>query len=166
LTKTISKDDILRCVAFLQEVCIGLQGDLVTAQRLLERALAISETTMGAKHSDTVRVVQELAEVAFDRGDLAEARLIWERALADAEQALAPDHIFFALALFNLAFVLRAQGDQGQARELLERVVSVWDEGLQHGDMKQHAQLTVRALDALGRTNEASVLREKYGIGQ
>jgi tetratricopeptide (TPR) repeat protein len=120
---------------------------------------------MGAKHSDTVRL-QELAEVALDRGDLAEARLIWERALADVEQAPAPDHIFFALALFNLAFVLRAQGDQGQARELFERVVSVWDKGLQHGDMKQHAQLTARALDALGRTNEASVLREKYGIGQ
>ena len=52
------------------------------------------------------------------------------------------------------------------ARPLYERALAIFEKALgpDHAQTKDSARVTADALDALGRAEEAKVLREKYGI--
>jgi Tetratricopeptide repeat len=67
----------------------------------------------------------------------------------------------------NLAALLLATGAQPEALALGEAALAVHDKvlGPNHGWTKDSARVTADALDALGRTEEAKALRERYGVG-
>ena len=92
---------------------------------LLERALAISEKTLGPEHLSTATTLNALALSLKAVGDLAGARTCYERSLAIIEKALGPEHPDVATSLSNLAELLRGQGNLSDARPLLERALGI-----------------------------------------
>ena len=72
---------------------LQVQGDLVGARPLYERALAIYEKVLGPEHPLTATSLNDLASLFRDQGDLAEARRLYERALAIYEKVLGPGSI-------------------------------------------------------------------------
>jgi tetratricopeptide (TPR) repeat protein len=71
---------------------LQVQGDLVAARPLYERALAITEKMLGPEHPDTAKGLRNLARLLQVQGDLVAARPLYERALAITEKMLGPEH--------------------------------------------------------------------------
>ena len=142
------------------------QGDFAGARPLLERALAISEKALGPEHPDTAASLNSLANLLADQGDLAAARPLYERALAIYERALGPEHRRTALLRCNLSALLLLMGRATEALPLGETALTAHEKvlGRDHPWTKDSARVTADALDALGRTEEARALREKYGV--
>jgi len=101
------------------------RGDLQQAHALLERALAIRETHLGAHHPDTAQSLNDLGLVLHDQGAYDQARVLHERALAIRESQLGPDHPDTAQSLNNLGKTLRYQGDLDRAQTAHERALAI-----------------------------------------
>jgi tetratricopeptide (TPR) repeat protein len=142
------------------------QGDLTGARRLLERALAIREEVLGAEHNDMAGSLFSLAELLQAEGDFAGARLRFERALAINEKTLRPEHPGTNKTRSNLARLLLICGQPTEALTLAQTAMAAHDKvlGPNHPWTRDSARVTADALDALGRTEEAKALREKYGV--
>lgn len=143
---------------------LRVKRDLEGARPLYERALAIREKISGPEHPETATCLNNLGLVLQDQGDLTAARLLLERALAIGEKTLGPEHPTIATRLNNLACLLQVQTEFATARVLFERALGIFDRvfGPQHPSTKAVAGNTAWVLDALGRTQEARSLREKY----
>jgi tetratricopeptide (TPR) repeat protein len=101
------------------------RGDLQQAHALLERALAIREAHLGARHPDTAQSLNDLGLVLQDQGAYDQARVLHERALAIRESQLGPDHLDTAQSLNNLGKTLRYQGDLDRAQTAHERALVI-----------------------------------------
>ena len=77
-------------------------GEPAAARPLLERALAIDESTYGPDHPDVALRLSNLAMVHAALGEPAAARPLLERAVAIAEARLPPGHPDLALYRENL----------------------------------------------------------------
>jgi tetratricopeptide (TPR) repeat protein len=97
------------------------RAEYATARALLERALAIQESALGADHPEVAVTLHSLGFVLRDQVDLPGARAHLERALAIQETTLGPDHVEVGLTLESLGRVLHDQGDLPAARAHLER---------------------------------------------
>jgi hypothetical protein len=100
------------------------EGDLTRSRAFFEEALSITETTLGADHTDTNRVRRSFARLLLATDHPTEALLLGEAALATYEKAL----------------------------------------GGSHRETRDVAEVTADALRALGRRNDAAVLRARYGL--
>ena len=109
-----------RASAYLQA-----RGQPRQARPIAERALAITEATLGPNDPSTGERHHGLGRVLRDLGDLALARLELEQALAIFEAALGPGHLEVAILRSSLAQVLRDMGDQVGARTELERALGI-----------------------------------------
>ena len=96
------------------------------------------------------------------------ARPLYERALAIREKALGPEHPDTNRVRCNLSRVLLLIGSPAEALALGETALAAHDKvlGPDHAWTKDSARVTADALDALGRTEEAKALRERYGVAQ
>jgi len=99
------------------------------------------------------------------QGHLAAARPLFERALAIREKTLGSEHPNTNRARYNLSRLLLT-GHSTEALTLGETALTAHDKGLgrDHPWTKDSARVTAAALDALGRTEEAKALRERYGL--
>jgi tetratricopeptide (TPR) repeat protein len=140
------------------------QGDFAGARPLHERALAIREKTLGPELTATS--LTRLAMLLQDEGDLAGARPLHERALAIWEKVLGPKHPNTNAARGNLSRLLLLIGLPTEALTLGETALTAHDKvlGPGHAWTNDSARVTADALDALGRTEEAKALRERYGL--
>lgn len=68
------------------------QGDYAAARPLFERALVITERTLGPDHSDTARSLANLASLDAHRGDFATAVALAERAWLIQARVLGREH--------------------------------------------------------------------------
>jgi hypothetical protein len=70
------------------------------------------------------------------------------------------------MSLRNLSGLLLATGQPTEALTLGETALAAHDKvlGREHAWTKDSARVTADALDALGRTEEAKALRERYGV--
>jgi Tetratricopeptide repeat len=111
------------------------------------------------------RASTTLALLLRDQGDLAGARPLYERALAITEKVLGPTHQSTNRTRSNLAQLLTS-GQPTEALTLGETALAAHDKvlGRDHAWTKDSARVTADALDALGRTEEAKAVRERYGI--
>jgi tetratricopeptide (TPR) repeat protein len=136
------------------------QGDLAGARPLYQRALAIQEKVLGPEHPDTATSLSNLAFLLHAQGDLAGARPLYERALAIDE------HPNTNLVRNNLSRLLLLIGHSTQALTLGETALTAHDKaiGPNHPWTKDSARVTADALDALGRTEQAKALRERYSL--
>ena len=99
-------------------------------------------------------------------GDFAAARPLSERALAICENTLGSEHPNTNRARCNLSRVHLMSGQPTEALTLGETALAAHDKALgrDHAWTKDSARVTADALDALGRTEEAKALRERYGL--
>jgi hypothetical protein len=94
------------------------------------------------------------------------ARPLFERALAINEKVLGSEHPNTNRTRRYLACVHLAAGDSAEALTLGEAALAAHEKvvGASHIWTKDSASVTADALDALGRTEEATTLRIRYGI--
>jgi tetratricopeptide (TPR) repeat protein len=144
------------------------QGELALARPLYERALAIHERRLGPGHEQTAQCLNNLAFLLQDQGDPAAARPLYQRALAIFEKALGPDHRNTNRTRCNLARALVASGCPTEALGLGQAALAAHDSalGADHAWTRDSARVTAAALDALGRADDATALRARYGVGR
>jgi hypothetical protein len=82
------------------------------------------------------------------------------------EKVLGPQHPNTNRTRSNFAGLLLAAGAQTEAFALGEKALANHDKAFRrdHSWTKDSARVTADALDALGRTEEAKALRERYGV--
>jgi tetratricopeptide (TPR) repeat protein len=142
------------------------QRDLTGARRLYEHTLVIREKVFGPEHPETALTLRNLASLLQAQGDFAGARPLSERALAICEKALGAEHADTNRARCNLSRLLLSSGHPTEALTLGETALTAHGKvlGRDHDWTKDSARVTADALDALGRTEEAKALRERYGV--
>jgi tetratricopeptide (TPR) repeat protein len=137
------------------------QGDLAGARPLYERALAISEGKYGPEELGMVYFLSLLAGVIKAQGDRAGARPLYERALAISEKDYRRGKSGRDVEHARLLL------DNDRAAEALIVAQTYLAKNAQwpnYSGTRDSAHVTADALDALGRTDEAKALREKYGV--
>jgi tetratricopeptide (TPR) repeat protein len=144
------------------------QNELAAARLYYERALAVREKVLGPNHPLTAQCLNNLAALLQDQGDLAGARPLYERALEIYEQALGPDHPNTNRGRRNLARLLLATGCPSEALGFGQTALMAHESALGPDDAwtRDSARVTADALDGLGRADEATALRERYGLGR
>ena len=142
------------------------QGDFVRARDLFERALAIRQKALSEHPVDTARSINNLGELLRRVGDLAGARPLFERAIGIFEETLGFDHPHTNRVRCNLARLLLTARESTEALALAETALAAHEKTLRpdHSWTVDSARVTADALDALGRTEEAKTLRERYGV--
>ncbi|HEY4404889.1 MAG TPA: tetratricopeptide repeat protein [Xanthobacteraceae bacterium] len=141
-------------------------GDLAPARPLFQRVLAIREKVLGPDHRQTAQCLNNLADLLHDQGDLAGARPLYERALAIYQSALGPDHPNTNRGRRNLALLLLATGCPAEALGLGQAALAAHESALgsDHAWTRDSARVTADALAALGRADEATAMRARYGL--
>jgi tetratricopeptide (TPR) repeat protein len=141
-------------------------GDYKRARALLERGLATREKSLGPDHPDTARSLNSLATLFKMHGDFTSAQPLYERALGIYEKVCVPEHPLANRVRCNLAHLCLLADAPNEALALGQAARTSLDEtlGRGHSWTKDSARVAADALDALGRTDEAKVLREKYGL--
>ena len=142
------------------------RGDFAGARPYYERALSIREKAFGSDQPSTATSLDNLGALLQSQGDLAGARQYYERALAVREKALGVDHPETAWNLNNLGDLIRAQSDLAGARPYFKRALVIFEKalGAAHPSTKDVAGNLVAVLEELKYREEATALREKFGI--
>jgi hypothetical protein len=93
-------------------------------------------------------------------------QLLLERAAAIKKKVFGADHPNTNYVYCHLASLLLRMGSPNEAYDLAQHTLSNQDRmlGPNHPRTQYSASITAEALDTLGRTKEASALREKYGL--
>jgi tetratricopeptide (TPR) repeat protein len=168
MTEALSGPDHLDTASALNNLGTLLEdrGDLELARSRYERALKIREGQLGPEHPGTALVVGNIGSVLYRQGDLVAARPMLERSLAVREKAIGPDHPEISANLLNLSSLFFAEGDLAKALHFSERALSM-DERVfspEHPRMTSSVRATATVLIALGRTEDAIALREKFKL--
>ena len=152
----------LNYLAFLLQA----QGDFAGARPLFERALAIREKTLDPEHPEVALSLNNFARVLNSSGHAKEAEPVFQRAIAIGKKALGADHPFTHRYCSNCARLLIDTERPNEALMMAEAALEVHaaTNGPNHHWTRDSARVTADALDALGRTEEAKALRERYGI--
>ena len=87
------------------------QNKLDEAELLYKRALEGREEMLGAKHSDTLLTVGNLAALFSKQNKLDEAELLFNRALEGQEEMLGPNHQYTLNSKGNLGHCLMLQNN-------------------------------------------------------
>jgi tetratricopeptide (TPR) repeat protein len=142
------------------------QGDFTKAIALYERALSIHEKMLGPEDPHNAMSLMNLAIALRNQGTPAQGLPLLERALGIWEKTLGDQDLNTNLARSTLARQLLASDRPTEALALSKTALAAHDKvlGRDHAWTKDSARITADALDALGRSEEAKPLREKYGL--
>jgi tetratricopeptide (TPR) repeat protein len=147
-------------------ILLQAQGDVAAARPLFERALAINEKGLGPEHPQTATSLSNLGRMLRDLGQMNKAEPLFLRAIAVGSKSLGAEHPLTQRYQSHYARLMlmtdRAEGalQLGQAALATHERVN----GPNHPWTKDSARVTADTLNALGRTDEAARVREKYGI--
>lgn len=86
-------------------------------QPLLEKALAISEKSLGPEHPDVAQSLNNLALLYKTQGQYAQAEPLYQRALNILQKSLPPDHPNLATGMENYATLLENLGRKEEAQQ-------------------------------------------------
>jgi len=139
---------------------LEMHGDLTGARSLNERALTIQQRVLGPMHEDPLALKRRFASLLERLGDLADAKSLRE-CLAAYEQTKDASDTPGWSDRTDLARLLLGTGDPIRAVIVGRAALAVAG---RYGVPEDSARVTADALHALGRTDEASAMREKYGI--
>jgi tetratricopeptide (TPR) repeat protein len=142
------------------------EGNFAEARALLKRALAIAEK-LGPESTMTATCLSNLAGFLQSHDDFAGAEPCFERAIAIREKTLGSGDRLTNRDRCELARVLLAMSHPAQALALSETALAGHDEALGPDDpwTKDSARVNTQALDALGRGEDAAVVRTRYALG-
>ena len=105
-------------------------GDLIRAETLSRRALAIKEKALGSEHPLVAANLNAIAASLFQKGDVAGAEPLYRRSLAIREKTLGPEHPDVADSLNILANLLSKRGDLTGAEPLYRRALAIREKAL------------------------------------
>ena len=107
-----------------------------------------------------------LAVVLRDTGHANEAEPLFHKAIAIGEKSLGRDHSLTQRYASHYARLLVETGRASEGLTFAQSALAIHEaaSGLNHPWTKDSARVTADALDALGRTEEANALRERYGV--
>jgi tetratricopeptide (TPR) repeat protein len=145
---------------------LQMERDFVGAQALHKRALAIREKTLGSNHPAVAQSLHNLGEVFEAQGHLPLAQHTYERALAIREAARGLEDPSTNLTRSSLARLLLAIGDPAESLRLGLFALAAHEKtlGATHRWTNSSARVAVKALQALGRDDEADIICRKFGI--
>jgi Tetratricopeptide repeat len=133
------------------------------AESIYKEILAIREQQLGANHTDTAVVLNNLALLLQDTNRLGEAEPLMRRALAITEASFGSDHPKVAIRLNNLAQLLQATNRLSEAEPLMRRTLAI-DEasfGSDHPDVARDLNNLALLLQATNRLGEAEPLMRR-----
>jgi tetratricopeptide (TPR) repeat protein len=145
---------------------LRVRGNLAAARRLCQRALLICETAPDTPLLYLAASINQLGRILHEQADMAGAQPLYERALAIWEQVRGTEHPNANLARCNLARLMLSTDRPEQALSFGQSALSIDDKALgrDHPWTKGSARVTADALAALGRADEATALRARYGL--
>ncbi len=133
------------------------------AQSLLERALAVREDRLGARHPDTLTTRHDLSRAFHEKGDYARSKEIAEQVLEGRRWALGSEHPDTLLAMGTLAYGHAALGEYEEAERLRHQTLEAQERvlGAEHPDTLATMGSLANSLSALGKHGEAKQLYEQ-----
>ncbi|KAL3595984.1 hypothetical protein FPOAC2_10354 [Fusarium poae] len=142
--------------------CLHVDGRVGQAVELLERVVAVQETTLAEDHPDLLASQHELARTYQVNDQIKKAVELLEHVVAVQETSLAEDHPDRLTSQHELARTYRANGQIKKAVELLEHVVAVWETSLteDHPDRLTSQHELARTYRANGQIKKAVELLE------
>lgn len=145
---------------------LRLEGDLQRARALVERGLTVYEKVLGMEHTNTAIALFTLADILFDQGNAKSAGPLYERSLAICELRLGLGHLNTNRVRSRLAQLYLSTGRPAEAVTLGEAALAAHDQilGRNHNWTRYSAMVTIDALSALGRFDEAGALSERYCV--
>ena len=104
------------------------------AEPLYQRALYISEQSLGPEHPQVAHPLNGLAILYWQQGKYAEAELFYQRALHIREQSLGHEHPETAETIHDLAALQETQGNRKEAHSLFQQAFAIREQvlGLDH----------------------------------
>jgi tetratricopeptide (TPR) repeat protein len=141
------------------------QGRRSEARLLYERSLAIKRKH-GRNHPDIIVTLQNLALTLHAERDFKQALALFEEALATAEKMLGTDHADTNRVRWNLAHVLLAVGKPREALKLGKTALAATEKApnASRDAIKDAADVVCNALTAIGRDDDAALIRARYGL--
>lgn len=106
------------------------QARYADAERLIKRALALRERTLGPEHPSVGSSLEDLALLYEKHSRYAEAEPLYERALALYKIALGPEHPSVGASLNSLAGLAMVQRRYAEAEALYKRALALRDKAL------------------------------------
>jgi TonB family protein len=100
------------------------RGDLLAAESLLQRALALANARFGADHPDVAAILGGLARLYMRRSQFTKAEPLLQR-LLEIKRARGEEHPEVATVLASLATVHTALGAHESAERVLRRVLVI-----------------------------------------
>ena len=142
------------------------RGDLAAARPLFERALAIRQEALGPEHPYTALSLNCVGGLLRDLRQPDEAEPLFRRGIAISEKALGVGHPLTQRYQSQYARLLMMTDRAVEALRVGETALAVHERvnGPNHPWTKNSARVTADALDALGRAEEGTALRGRYGI--
>lgn len=118
-------------------VLYDYQLDFARAEKFHQRALAITEKSLGPNHLRIASSLIRLADLYSSKGDYATAIPLLQRALEIKERTLGTNDPSTTSSLRSLAVLYDRKGDSETARALFERVLAIREKtlGLDHEDV-------------------------------
>ena len=106
------------------------RGRYAEAELLFQRALIISEESLGSDHPDTGSLMNELANLYISQGRYTEAEPLYNRSIINLEKTLGADHPDIAKLLNNLARLYMIQGRYSEAEMLYHKGLIIHEKAL------------------------------------
>jgi hypothetical protein len=115
-----------------QWVTLQVLAQYQEAERILERAVTICTSLHGARHVLTLRLLDQLACLGFERQNYSRAKLLFERLLCDSrnEDGRVIEPLIRGEALTALAHLAKVDGDLPKAEALTSRGAGLLSETL------------------------------------
>jgi CHAT domain-containing protein/Tfp pilus assembly protein PilF len=99
--------------------------EMVEAESVLRRALAIREKNLGPNHPDVAAVLAMLGQIELDQNRSNDAEQDISRAIGIDESVLGPDHLTTALVRLQLGNIRHRQMKETEALDIFNRVLEV-----------------------------------------
>jgi len=138
-------------------------GDLKSAGSYLERALVLSEKSLGAEHPDLATSLNNLGGLYKSQGHYSEAETLYKRSLRIREKVLGPEHPDVATSLNNLAVLYSTQGRYAETELMLQRSLRIREKalGVEHPSVATSLNNLAGLYNSQGRYSEAEPLYQR-----
>jgi len=143
-------------------------GQYQEAERILERAVTLCTSLHGTRHVLTLRLLDQLACLEFERQNYSRAKLLFERLLCDSgnEDGRVTEPWIREEALTGLAHLAKADGDLPKAEALLREALDLC---LRRWGSKDESTICVvstleQTLRECGKESEADRLGVSFGL--
>ncbi len=145
---------------------LSLSGNVVRAQAILERVVAVRRRTLGDEHPDTLMSRTNLAEAVRAAGEPALAVAIMDEVVARYERVLPEDHPDTLSARTTLAKALWTDGDAAASQAIHEQVLPVRRRvlGVEHPDTLMSMNNLAAAVQAADPSRARAILEQVVAV--